>query len=110
MVEYSYLSDDGITVVPVRDISDLPDGKGWYDPNKIVKQEDYKGYFISTVHLPVNHKMEPWDDEDKWFETMIFKNYPQDEWCERTSTYEKALEQHERAKEFIDGTFMDSTD
>lgn len=50
-------------VVPVA-LSD------WGSYNRIIKQEHYKGYFVSTVFLPLDHSFG--GDVPIHFETFIF--------------------------------------
>lgn len=46
------------------------------DPRRIVKQDNYWPWFVSTVFLGIDHKMPPADneyDEPVLFETMVFR-------------------------------------
>ena len=54
---------------------------------------------ISTVFLGINHAISP-EDPPQIFETMIFGG-EHDEYQERYSTYEEAVEGHERACELV---------
>jgi hypothetical protein len=66
---------------------------------KIVEQEEVGHYWVSTVFLGINYS---WSDSPPLlFETMVFdhssKEHPYDRlWIERTSTWEMALEAHQR--------------
>lgn len=71
----------------------------------IVKQENVGNYFISTVFLCIDYNFIG-GGAPLFFETMIF---PQpgytpmqwEEYQERCSTYEEAIEMHEKAKEWV---------
>jgi len=64
---------------------------------KIVDRTDYEGILVSTVWLGVNHNFR--DGPPLIFETMIFcDGIPElDEWQERYSTEQEALEGHKAA-------------
>lgn len=77
------------------------------DPDyKIVKQEEYKGYYVSTVWLGIDHNFARFTDPTlppHIFETMIFKdNWWTLDYQERYSTEAEALAGHEAAKRAID--------
>jgi hypothetical protein len=73
----------------------------WLDEHpsrKIVKQEDIDGIHVSTVFLGLDHAM-PWE-KDKTpvlWETMIFGGTHDQEYQERYTSYEDAVEGHKVA-------------
>lgn len=71
--------------------------------DRVVKQEAYKGFYISTVFLGIDHAFSL-GSSPKLFETMIFpeKGKWNDLWMERCSTWNEAIKMHERAKKVID--------
>lgn len=74
--------------------------------DRIVQREEYKGFFVSTVFLGIDHRF----DEGKplLFETMVF-NKLRDLYCNRTSTWLEALNIHNNAKHLIDiGDIVDT--
>ena len=78
---------------------------------KIVKQETIDGYFISTVFLGIDHDWNnAYNDGGKplLFETMIFnrttnQNNYLDDYCERSRSYDQALENHKIAIDWVKG-------
>lgn len=71
-----------------------------------VKQEKINGYYISTVFLGINHSFKE-QSAPVLFETMVFEEREgkerqslQDEYQERYSTWDEALEGHQRAIEW----------
>ena len=75
----------------------------WLEVNperKAVKQDYIDDVFISTVFLGLDHK--PWfsDDIPVLWETMIF-NGEHDQYQERYTSYEDALEGHQIALNLI---------
>ena len=66
------------------------------------KQETVNDKFVSTVFLPVDHNTRP-SGKPLVFETMVFEdeNIGIEIYCERYSTYQEALEGHERAIEWV---------
>lgn len=85
--------------VPVEE-PDVIKWAQWYE------KTDRRVYFtilptgenISTVFLGLDHS---WNGKKHLFETMIFSDNEHDGYCERYSTYEQALEGHQRAIELI---------
>lgn len=75
----------------------------WMEDNpsrKIVKRDEIDDILVSTVFLGLDHAM-PWD-KDKTpvlWETMIFGGTHDQEYQERYTSYEDALEGHEVAVE-----------
>lgn len=83
----------------------------WLEENrksKIVSQETIGHYFVSTVFLGLDHRYN--DGPPLLFETMIFDDREKTKigtsgdigYQERCSTWEQALEMHERAKAFAE--------
>ena len=70
--------------------------------SKHVKQEDYMGYWISTVWLGLDHDFND-GKEPLLFETMIFPqgDIGSEEYCDRYSTWEEAEKGHEKAKQWL---------
>lgn len=61
--------------------------------NIIVKQDQVRQYFISTVFLGLDHSFG--HEPPLWFETMIFsKGSLADLFCDRYTTYEEAEAGH----------------
>lgn len=71
-----------------------------------IKQEHYKGYFVSTVFLPLDHSLG--GGPPVHFETYVFHSdgISVTEWCEvwgkRAVTYAEAIEHHAEAIRAID--------
>ena len=88
---------------PVKSASVI-EAAEWLDKNperKAVKQEHIDDIFISTVFLGLDHAF-PWD-KDKTpvlWETMIFGG-EHDQYQDRYTSYEDALEGHQKAINFI---------
>ena len=61
--------------------------------NKIIKQEDSNGFWVSTVFLGIDHGY----GDIQIFETMIFGLEGESEYQERCATYKEALVMHDRA-------------
>ncbi len=100
-MDYAYL-DENYKVVPTEDILEAREKTG---DRKLLKQEHYKGYFISTVFLTLDHG---YNESGVHFETYVFKSDGKDvtSWCEvwgrRAKSYEAALKDHQEAKDAID--------
>lgn len=81
---------------------------------KVLKQDDLKNYFISTVWLGLEHGFK--DNKPIIFETVVFKNEKQtgidylNLYQERYTTEEEAIKGHEEAinKVLDDGFFIQS--
>lgn len=71
----------------------------------VVKQDTINHKFISTVWLGVNHNFG--EGKPLIFETMIFPEEGKDKWqeeyCERYSTMEEAIQGHKRAVALVEG-------
>lgn len=72
----------------------------WLEKNreeKIVKQEDVGGFWVSTVFLLIDHGYSD-DGPPILFETMVFQSGADltDLHCERCATYAEAVAQHAR--------------
>jgi hypothetical protein len=72
---------------------------------KIVKQEDVGGFWVSTVFLGLDHN---WGDGPPiLFETMVFPRNAaggavmDEQWCERCCTYDEAETMHERGCAYV---------
>lgn len=91
MSEYAIL--DGTTVKRVQTFLEWAK---WLEDNRDRRRlaaDVIDGVRVSTVFLGLNHS---WDDRPLWFETMIFEG-PHDGYCERYTTYDDALEGHQKA-------------
>lgn len=66
-----------------------------------MKQEHYKGFYVSTVFLGLDHSFG--EGRPLWFETMVFKDGDfSDLWCKRAETSQEALSYHAEGKDAID--------
>jgi len=64
---------------------------------KILKRTDLENCWVSTVWLGTDYDFYETNDKPIIFETMVFPNDSRsEEYCERYSTEEEALEGHER--------------
>lgn len=78
---------------------------------KIVKQEEVKGKFISTVFLGLNHNF--YKGGPLIFETMVFEEGKDggplgyEIYCERYSTWKEAEEGHIKAIEWVNNGCKD---
>lgn len=71
---------------------------------RIVRQTNYNEYFISTVWLGLDHQYSPDENASPLvFETMIFhrSNRGVDIYCDRYTTYQEALDGHEKALDWV---------
>ncbi len=63
-----------------------------------IKTTDLPSHRVSTTFLGLNHSYDESNPEPLIFETMIFKGETwEDVYCERYSTWEQALAQHDEA-------------
>ena len=91
----------------VKLVSDLNEwGKFMQSSKRIIKQDTIGGKWISTVFLGIDHNYYPYPDGEKCpilFETMIFSNETDydDEYQERYTTYDQAIEGHKKACELL---------
>jgi hypothetical protein len=91
-----YILDSDMKVKPVDDVSEWAK---WFETgNKIVRQNNILGIFVSTVFLGLNHRFG--DGEPLLFETMIF-NGSNDQYQERYTTREEALKGHKIAMQLV---------
>lgn len=67
--------------------------------SRVVKQESVRTQFVSTVFLGLDHN---WSNQGPplLFETMIFDQLSNIEYCKRCSTWEQAEIQHKKAVEY----------
>ena len=65
-----------------------------FEQDRIVKQEQVGVYWISTVHLGIDHSFGG-GGPPVIFETMVFRSRMSDLDCDRYSTEEQALAGHE---------------
>lgn len=73
----------------------------WYESNdRIVKVTMIDNIKISTVFLGLDHNFYQ-QGPPLFFETMIFGEGEFDEYQERCSTWDRAVEQHERAVNMV---------
>lgn len=74
--------------------------RDFMDGGKIVKKETIGNYLVSTVFLTLDHQFG--EGPPLLFETMVFPNGSWDEeYMERYSTYQEALEGHKVAVEYV---------
>lgn len=103
MARYAILKDNGC-VEPTDDPVAASDE--CLDRNRFIKQEHYKGFFISTVFIPINLDLD--GEFPIHFETYVFNSDGQtvtdwgEVWGKRTFSKTLALELHEEAKQWID--------
>lgn len=101
-----YLLNDDKSIRPVsfeeylQFLEDNPEEGRW--KNKRVAWDEYKGHRVSTVFLEIDHRFFGPGDPIV-FETMIFSDDPGvDEFQKRYTTYEDALQGHQRALEALE--------
>jgi len=83
----------------VKPVDDVSEWAKWFETgNKIVRQNNILGIFVSTVFLGLNHRFG--DGEPLLFETMIF-NGSNDQYQERYTTREEALKGHKIAMQLV---------
>jgi len=91
----------GKEVIGVYDINeeDLISEKRLIDYTEV----DNGGY-VSTIFLPIDHGYGT--NKSLFFETMVFfeDDYPCEEYCERYSTYDEAVEGHNRIAKMFGGS------
>ena len=89
---------------PIR-CEDLQAWGRWLNENqdkKRVAKDDIGAYWVSTVFLGLDHSFG--DGPPVLFETMVFPHDSfSEEYCERCSTWEEALIQHQAGIEFAKG-------
>lgn len=96
---YYYLKDK--IPVKAKDVMDWAQKFERQSEERIVKQEEVNGKFISTVFLGINHN---WGEGDPLlFETMVFpsKDNFADLYCDRYSTWEEAELGHKKAVDLV---------
>lgn len=82
--------------MPVDEPDLLAWGRWLETANRIVKQEDVGGYYVSTVFLGLDHSFGG-SAAPLLFESMAFRQGSHnEEECARCSTWEEAVEQHAR--------------
>jgi len=81
----------------VIESSDSPDYWEWYCvfANRTVAMDIVAGAMVSTVFLGIDHSLQE-TGAPLVFETMVF-SYADPVYCERTSTYDEAIEEHQIA-------------
>ena len=100
MTYYKLDEDNSVVPASIEEFGAMYNGE-----DGKLKQENYKGFRVSTVFLGLSHtfsKSAPGD----FFETMIFPENEVDgkefdEYQTRCDTYEQALEMHETAKKYV---------
>ena len=103
-----YILDNNHKPVP----ADVSLASQWIDDNpnrRIVKQEYIDDIHVSTVFLGLDHGM-PWD-KDKTpvlWETMIFGG-EHDEYQNRYTSYQDALEGHQKALNLVNTGYNEET-
>jgi hypothetical protein len=87
---------NGKTPMP---ISNILEWAKWYEThNRTVEKTEIRGIIISTVFLGIDHNYSK-EGNPILFETMIFKW--NDDYCERYSTWDEALEGHHKACQIV---------
>ena len=93
MVQWYRLNDK--TPVPVELDEELEYLMNYEINMRVAESGDRGGIWVSTVFLGLDHSYNP-DGPPILFETMIFGG-PHNEYQERYSTWDEAIEGHERA-------------
>lgn len=98
-----YILNDKHEAIP----ADLETWSIWFETSdRIVKQEAAGPnlvYFVSTVFLGLDHNFRGMlADEPLLFETMVFDPSGNVRHCARCSTWDEALEQHERVAKLFE--------
>ena len=100
-VNYAILTEDKkVQPVPLQEWAAFLEQKN--PSNRVIKQEDVNGVYISTVFLGLNHGF---GGHDKWFETMVFardREPTEDEYQKRYETYDEAIAGHELTKKMVE--------
>ncbi len=93
-----YILNDQHQAVPC---DDLEQWAAWFDntANRRVSETFICGTRISTVFLGLNHQFG--EGTPLLFETIAFSKDGEEEFCERCSTWDEAVAQHERAVDTI---------
>lgn len=97
-----YMLDDYKNVIPAPvDDKGMPTAEyhewlyGSDGKNKVIKQQDVNGFWVSTVFLGLDHGF--MNDAPLVFETMIFNRDMESQNCWRYRTYNEALDGHAAA-------------
>ena len=100
MSDYYILIDKKPVAVPMFEWAEWFENAG---EERIIKQDEVKDKFISTVFLGLNHNWNLNDDHrPHLFETMVFKQGGYAEiYCTRCATWEEAEAQHAKAIEWV---------
>ena len=85
----------GKEVVPCDDL--MTWAGSFQNKDRILKKDFVNGVEISTVFLGINHGF---GGPAKWFETMIFGG-KHDQYQDRYSTYDEAMEGHQKALDLV---------
>lgn len=103
----TYYTKDG---QPIEISPGDPGYESLWDPeNRRVAETTIGGIWVSTVHLPMDHSFG--QGPPLIFETMVFDHREDernmsDEYCDRYSTQEEALEGHKKAVQWVKDTFF----
>jgi hypothetical protein len=101
--EMRYILDENHNTIREDDV--IIWSKSFENSNRCVKKErkyGYLNYIISTVFLGIDHNFLG-NGLPILFETMIFKDDSFDEiYCDRCSTWNEALEMHQKALDYLD--------
>lgn len=92
---------------PVHCLDPIQWGQWMETHDRVVRQEEYKGFWVSTIFLGLDHSFS--DSPPVVFETMIFPSKKKllELWCRRACTWGEALGHHMEAKREIDkGTVL----
>ncbi len=97
---HNYILDDNGEPVPCEDVLAFGTWFGNF-ANRIVKQEHFRGLWLSTVFLGIDHNF-GFDGRPVLWETMVFgKSSDLDCWCRRYQSRQDAIATHERIAELL---------
>jgi hypothetical protein len=100
MGKYSYyILNPDHSITGTNDVTEW--SKQMDNETKIIQRDQIGEKLVSTVFLGIDHGW-GWHQEPLLFETMIFPIHSwNEEYCERCSTYDQAVEMHRKAIEFL---------
>ena len=87
---------------PVKDVMQWSRFYSDFEKNRRIARETIGGVDVSTVFLGIDHGI--FSEKPVLFETMVFGG-AHDEYCERCSTWDEAVEMHKRAVEMVRASF-----
>lgn len=93
----NYILDSDHNVILCKDVKDW--AKWFEGADRKVVLTEREGYIISTVFLGADYGTLRESGPPVVFETMVFpdKDYPNDIYCDRYSTWDEAIEGHIKA-------------